>query len=308
LYSLGMVVSAAGQGERITGKATQQPFDLSVQVEQNQTEQLDTESASGGDKESTFISSLKDKRDLKSTLKYAISQGETLQANFSLTNTEKTALSISIQSVNLGEIIHLPSEEIYIESGETKNILFTLKADENLPARAYIGNILVKEQEENYGEIDVAVDVNSKQAPVDMIIDIPSDQIALGEELVVFINLKNKSDVKNVEMTLEYTLKDSENRNIAREQEVYLIETQNNITKTFKLPSHVAAGNYLLNVQAIYRSQITSSSHWFRLKEGYVQHYASLFITLIGLIVFACAFHQLRQTQTIKQKVPKNRR
>ncbi|HJX50339.1 hypothetical protein A3K73_05605 [Candidatus Pacearchaeota archaeon RBG_13_36_9] len=95
----------------------------------------------------------------------------------------------------------------------------------------------------------------SEKALFDIVLTVINPQIILGENLTAKISLVNYGNKTNLNVTLNYTITDSNNKTILREKEIVPVEIQNEFIKEFVLPSQIALGEYKLFVEINYEGQ-----------------------------------------------------
>ncbi len=273
---------------------TQQPIDLSIQVEgQSQTISNSEQSDSGGGGSGSTITFSKkgNKESIKiqsDKLMYKLKQGESKQLKLKFQNNDKNSITMTLQNPDLQNILKFPQESFEIGANEIKEISVDIITSENTIPRLYLGNIILKGENREYGQIAVAVEVISHKISLELDIDLIDNQISPGGELVAIINLNNIESSNPLDILIEYSLKDTNNEDIFREQEIRTIEKQDNVTKVFTLPSNIAAGNYIVQVKTVYGNQISSSSRWFTLSKEAPNKIGIILVLviLVGVLIY----------------------
>ena len=86
-----------------------------------------------------------------------------------------------------------------------------------------------------------------------------------GEELLANIKLFNLGTEEEVEVSLDYSIRDEDGNVILSENETITVKTEISFPKIFKTPRDASTGDYLLYVRANYNTQLASASVWFKI-------------------------------------------
>ena len=87
------------------------------------------------------------------------------------------------------------------------------------------------------GFIQTVIEVESEKVLFDISLDIPSayKNVNPGQEITVYSTLLNMGGLTDVNITIEYTIKDSNGKDIIREEESMIVGKQATFTKKFQL-------------------------------------------------------------------------
>lgn len=191
---------------------------------------------------------------------------------------------INIKKENLEA--SLSSNSFILSADEYKDIRIVFKAPRE--AGIYTGKIIV-----NGKEILVSLNVHSGLLLFDASIIVPDayKQIKPGDKLNAQITLIPMGENPNVDVTLNYIIKDFSGKTYSQESETMLVDKQKNFEKQFST-LNLPVGDYVVGLEVIYPNGVaTSSSHFSVVEKIPMSATQKLFIAIsivliVGLLVF----------------------
>jgi hypothetical protein len=246
----------------------------------------------------------------KEKLVVSLKQGETKEEKLIIKNTgnQKTSFSMSIEEVK--ELVKLSENFFELAPGEEKEISLDIIGKQGIFPNLYLGRLIV-----NGGgiekEILLAIEIESKKALFDIKTTIPKkfQEISKGDELIAEVELYNLGEIREVDVAIEYHIKDSKGNEIFFEHETLAIETRANFLKKFFLSENLNYGDYVLYTQVIYNGEVASASSWFSIKEKKSNFWRIVLIiicSIIGSIILYFTFKGLRKEYIEEKQRRKN--
>lgn len=214
-----------------------------------------------------------------------LKQGETQEEKIIIKNTgeEKTSFLISVEKVK--DLIKLSEEFFELNPGEEKEIIIDIIAKQSLTPDIYLGKLIIQNEGQEK-EILLGIEIESKKALFDIKTEIPAKfkTLTKDEELIVEVELYNLGEIKNVDVVIEYYIKDKKGNELFFEHESLAIENRANFLKRISLPEGIKEGDYVLYTKVIYQGEVASASSWFSIKTD--KYYDFKLLKLILTIFF----------------------
>ncbi len=235
-------------------------------------------------------------------IKISLKQGEIKTEEIIIRNRRTTKLSFSLFS-DMGELVKISEESFELEPNGEKTIIIDFIAKENTVPELYLGNLFI-EVEGMEKTIPITIEVESGEALFDVKLNIPEDylQIYLGEELISEIEIFNIVETGKVNVTIEYLIKDQQNREIISEEEILSVERAISFVKRFEIPENIEPGRHILYVRVTYDEKVASASAWFYINKGYLRILQIILIVLIVITTFIILFIIIRRRKGEKNK------
>ena len=199
-------------------------------------------------------------------------QGETKEVKLLVKNDLNKEAKIRIEDLNLDNLlIKISDIEFYLNSGQTKEVIFTFYASENKIPELYLEKILIT-TEDYEKEVSFYIEVESLDFLFDVKVEIPEEPkiFAPGEELTAIVDFYNLGREGEAEVNIEYLIKDEQGKIIFGERQSLIIGTSISITKRLDLPKNIKEGDYVFYVKATYDSKTASASKWFKIERKIV--------------------------------------
>jgi len=165
-----------------------------------------------------------------------------------------------------------------------------------------------KEPEEEPKEEEKAEPI-TEEILFDIVLDLIKTKILIGDNLNVKIGLINLGVPGRVNVSLYYTITDFNNNVILKETETTEVETQKEFIKTFKLPSDIVIGDYLISAELRYADTTATSSASFEITKRPIKIELPLIVSFIILILIILTIISLKRYRKIKWviKINKNK-
>ncbi len=220
-------------------------------------------------------------------------------------NTE-TTFSIGVESV--GNIISILNSTIRLNPGETKKAKFRI--DSPTSTGIYTGKIIVTAGATRR-EIPVIINVRTEKSLFDITLSIPkSDKIVnSGEDLKMQINLLQMGVKENMDVQLNYLIKDFNGKVYLTESETIAVYNQKSFTKQFNTKDFVN-GDYVVGVELIYPGGVAVASSQFAIMDKAERDYRKIVILsiisaliIISAILFIVIKRYKRIRNYIKEKI-----
>jgi len=200
----------------------------------------------------------------------SLKQGEIKTEEITIKNERNTKISFSVSS-DMGELINIREREFELEPKEEKTIFIDFIAKEDTIPELYLGNLFI----ESGGikkRVAITIEIESKEALFDVRLNIPEKYLKVypGEELNSEIEIFNIVETGRVNVTIEYLIKDEQNREIISEEDTLMVENQISFVKIIKIPENIEPGRYVLYTRVIYNEKVASASAWFSVKKRFI--------------------------------------
>jgi len=223
-------------------------------------------------------------------IKIQLKIGERLSLPLKISSNHTTSLNFSIES-NLNKLLSFSETNFSIEKGQSKDILLSFHAKEDLEPGVYSGKITIKTKGV-IKEILLIIEVKTKKIIFDVSLNILSKykEIFSGEKLVFQITIFNLGEVEEAEVLVSYFIKDFEGKTLFSQEEKITIGDQASFSKTIKTPKNMKPGDYVLSTQTRYDGTVGTASEIFRIKveENFLDKY--LYYMVFTLIAFIILF------------------
>ncbi len=224
-------------------------------------------------------------------LKASLKQGETVLEHLGISNTGETALNFSLAAENMNKSIMLSEDSFILGPGEAKTITVAFTAKDDLLPEIYTGRLLA-----SAGGITKSVmlimEVKPRRSLFDLYVSLPEMPlvVARGEEVEADILMYNFGDIRPIDVTLYYSLRDFGGRDIIYSHETITIEEQRIVKRKVRIPEDLEYGLYLFYARIGYSNQTATSSGLIKVAEKKeireAEPYISYWITA-GLVAVA---------------------
>lgn len=228
-----------------------------------------------------------------------IKQGETQEERIIIKNTgeERTSFLISVEKVK--DLIKLSEEFFELNPGEEKEIIIDIIAKQSLTPDMYLGKLIIQNEGQEK-EVLVGIEIESKKALFDIKTEIPErfKTLTKEEELIIEVELYNLGEIKDVDVVIEYYIKDNEGNELFFEHESLAIENRANFLKRISLPGGIKEGDYVLYTKVIYQGEVASASSWFSIQDKKTKLGKNLLIIIliiIGLLLTLLVLKRLKK-------------
>lgn len=222
----------------------------------------------------------------KNQISVTLNPGQVKTEEITITNTGSQTDSFKIDNL-FQDFVVRGEDTVVLNPGESKTIPLYILARVDTTPDLYLGKIIVSSSNVKK-EILIAVEVESEGILLDVRAEIlDSYRVVLpGEEVLSEIRLFNLGgDSGRNDVTLEYIVRDHDNKEIVKETESLAIETQATFVKKISVPEGANAGNYVLYVRATYNGKVASASDNFEVVSSKASVREKIYIVTIIILV-----------------------
>ena len=226
-------------------------------------------------------------------IKVFVKKGSSLRKSISIKNTGDTELNVLIDLQNLKNILSLSENLLKLKPREERIVDLNILTGAGVAPGVYVGNILVKAGD-LLRIIKAIIEIESEKVLFDVSLDIPLDYKTVnpGDEVRVQSTLLNLGGLQNVDVLIEYSIKNSKGDIVLKEEETVKVGIQASFTKKFKLPDDLPLGKYVVSAVVKFEDSVGISSETFNVGgkeriEGFGA--GSVIILIIILIAIAAA-------------------
>ncbi len=219
-----------------------------------------TPPSGGGAGEAPERPKLLELRAIPSEFNIPTTVGITTSAKISLLNTGSSELNVFLSLTgSLKPILSFDENSFIIKPGETKNLEFKITAP-NEPG-IYTGKIIFSSGGKTL-EIPFILGVDSKLSLFDISLDIPKENriINVGKNLIGQISLIQAGLQKEVDVIINYIIKDLDDNLYLEQSETIMVYKQKNYEHEF-ITENLPAGDYVLGAEVIYSGGVATASY-----------------------------------------------
>ncbi len=225
-----------------------------------------------------------------------------------ITNNGEVADEYTIEVKTIDNIISFEEKKIKLAPGEAKNLEFKIVSSKE--PGIYTGKIIVSNGVSER-EVLVTINVKTEKSLFDITLTIPESLKILltGQNLISKIDLIQMGLKENIDVTLNYVIKDFEGQTYLSESETIAVLDQKSFEKEF-FTSELSPGQYVLGTELIHPDGVAVASTHFVVQEkgikfGKREILLSLLILvliLISLIIFLSIRKYKRVGKALKHK------
>ena len=213
----------------------------------------------------------------------SLKQGEIKTEEIKIKNEKNTKLSFSVFS-DLGELVKISEENFELGAKEEKTIFIDFIAKENTIPELYLGGLFI-ESEGIEKKVAITIEVESKGALFDVRLNILKKYLKIypGEELKSEIEIFNIIETGKVNVTIEYLIKDEQNREIISEEDTLMVD-QISFVKIIKIPENIEPGKYIFYIRVTYDEKVASARAWFSVEKRFILKSKTLAYIILGIL------------------------
>ncbi len=278
--------------------------------EESEEDEEDTSQtpSTGGGGETPTPKKTEEKFELnKDLLKVSTKVGETFKTSFKIENLEENDLNLNL-STNMEEKIIFSENDFTINPKETKEIEITFYSTPDSSPDVYSGKIFIA-SENQIKEIDIILEIESKQILFDIDLDVPAKfkELFPGEEILAHLTLFNLGDVGKVDAGITFLVKNFEGETISSQEETVAVETQASLSRKIVLPKDLEAGRYAIVAKVIYGDSVGTSSDVFHIiskekkKDITIVYFIIFGIFILLAIIGLFEFYQRKLKKSLKE-------
>ncbi len=223
-------------------------------------------------------------------IKVLVKQGESEREIITITNLGTTILNVSLDLVDIEELIVMSEDFLSLKIGESKEINVDIFAREQEIPEIYTGKIIVKDERTGVTKtINVIIEVKAKKPLFDIRTDIIFKKVSLGKDVSARINVLNLGDLENIDVLIYYAIKDLDENIISFKEESMAIDKKLDIKRKIKLPQNILLGDYLFYSRVSYGDITASSMDTFEVVERTARDFlgAVVFILLLVIVIIS---------------------
>lgn len=214
--------------------------------------------------------------------------------------------SFKIYFNNLDNLTSVEEEEIFVFSGESKDV-FILFKDYSYKTDVHIGELIV-ESSSSVKRVPIILGIEDKnplfaitQKPLPSYLEVYSGE-KLGMDIKLF-NLKN-NDLHNIQVS--YILKNFESSVLVSETETLAIKDSFSNIKTINIPKNTKEGNYVFITIVEYEGIKSFSTYFFEINSkgidlnlGKFSDYLIIVILVIIMLILVFLFNLVRHKEEV---------
>src|SRR3989344_5492999 len=222
-------------------------------------------------------------------IKVFVKKGSSLKRSINIKNNGDTELNVLIDLQDLKEIISLSEYALKLKPREERIVDLNVLTVAGVAPGVYIGNILVKAGD-LLRIIKTIIEIESERVLFDVSLDIPLDYKTVnpGDEFRVQSTLLNLGGLQNVDVLIEYSIKNAKGDIVLKEEETVKVGIQASFTKKFKLPDDIALGEYVISATVKYQDSVGTSSETFNVGgEGEIGGFGAGSVIVLIIILIA---------------------
>ncbi len=243
-------------------------------------------------------------------IKVLVKKGDILKRTIKITNTGNTFLDFVIDLQELKDVIYVSEPSFRLDKGKEKLIDLSIMSGKGIAPGVYVGNIAIKAGENILKLVRTIIEVESEKILFDISLDIPLEykNVNPGEELILHSTLINMGGLSDVDINIEYNIKNSKGELILKDEEIVVVGTQASFTKKFLIPKNLEFGEYVISAVVRYGDSIGTSSEIFMVGE-FKEKLNILNVLLVVGILVLLIFTSFWQRKNLKdiEKLQKER-
>ncbi len=222
-------------------------------------------------------------------IKVTIKKNETFETTLKIKNTKLSIQNFDIEVESLKEFLTISETEFSLLPEEEKELTLIFSAPEDAREDTYTGKIKISTPA---GEktIPVVLGIESKIVLFDLTLNIPPEykERKPGEEILFQVSLFSLGGITGTEVSIDYNIKDFNGEVLVELQESIEIDKQASFSKSLRIPTDIADGQYVISANVRYVSSTgTASDTFYVSKVELAKMNKLLIITIILGIVLA---------------------
>ena len=220
----------------------------------------------------------------KDLIKVKIKQGESKRESVRITNTGKTILNINIES-KLKEFIQIIEESFTLNLKESKIIdVYIFTREDEIPD-IHEGKIIFR-GDGITKTIKLIIEVLAKEPLFDIQTDVVNKKVAFNDSVKADIKIFNKGDLKNIDVTLFYAIKNFDGETLTFKEESLAINEQLKIERSLKITEDFLPDDYLFYTKVSYGNITAASSEVFEVIKPNILPTLLITFLFVMLIIF----------------------
>ncbi len=219
-------------------------------------------------------------------LPLTVKRGEQYQEQIIITNDRTTDLEVNVSITDLERFLFPEEESFTLAAGETKILNFNIYFSENENIDVYLGKIIFKTPIASKF-VNVILDVKEKAPLFDIKTTILRKRVSPGKKVTARIEILNLGDLKNIDIELEYKIRDFNNNTYTSKKESFAIVDEFSGKVFLDVPQELQTGEYVFYSKVKYNDIIATSYDTFTVVEIQPLELLTnpLFITIISSLI-----------------------
>lgn len=249
-------------------------------------------------------------------IKVSLSPGKTDKKSIKVFNNGKTKLNITEKLQYLDQLSSFKVGKngywFELNPNETKEIEIDFFAKKDQEAGVYPGKVIFT-SEGIERTVSLIVEVESEKPLFDLKVETLPEykMIYPGNDVKARLTIYNLGKVGNVNVSINYGIKDLSGKIIIIENETLQVETQISIEKTLKISSTLKPDKYVFFGEVNYKSVVGTGSDVFQVLEKtkyvlpisyFVLILLAFLILLLILIIYFIKKHKSKQKKKVRNK------
>lgn len=216
------------------------------------------------------------------TLVKGIPKTETI----TITNPNSRNSQFNLIIEELESFVTLIETSFTLSSRSSKEIALILLARESEPAGLYAGRIIVNSRTNN-DWVNIVLQVTERRTLFDIISKLKDNTLTENQKLKATITMTDIGNLEEVDISLEYFIKDFKDNEIKIGQEDIKIDGNLEIEREFNIPKSLTLEEYVFYTKLSYKDSIATSANPFSLVKKESKYILVLIIILALIIFFA---------------------
>jgi len=230
--------------------------------------------------------------------------GEISNGEITVVNIAKSDIIIDLAISGIDEFASLSTNQLALKPGEVAKVVLSFIAPD---PGVYAGRITLTSGNIK-GHVFVALNSRSeKDALFDVSLSPPESFriMQVGRNLKAFISLLQVGDAEEVDVTINYIIKDFDGNELFRDSETMRIFREKSFVKEFPT-LNLEPGEYIAGIEVIYPDGVATSSAHFTIIEKVIDPWLITSIVLAFLTIFIIVYSMLRYKK-LKKHVGRRR-
>jgi len=223
-------------------------------------------------------------------------KGKHYQEEIIITNDGTEDLIINISLTNLEEFIFPEEESFILKTGESKNIKFDIYVSERKKADVYIGKINFNSRNIDRF-VNVILDIRERAPLFDIKTTILKKYIVPGGKVTANLVILNLGDLKNIDVELEYQIRDFDNKTYASKKESFAINNSFTGEVFLETPKDSKIGDYIFYSKVSYENISAGSYDTFIIeKVSFLMWLITVLIIIVVIILVSMIIKKKKET------------
>ena len=242
-------------------------------------------------------------------IRVSLNPGESTIRNFYLMNNYKGVVEARIEVYGIEDFMSVSESLFALPYAEMKDIKLNFSIPKDTRPDTYVGRIVINATGKTYESI-VTIDVQSVDSLFDVNLKLDKERLPVPPGGYLFFNtsIYKLDSAKEVEVSLKYTLKDSNGKIIFEGEEIEKIRNYLNKEGKIKLPRDTPEGIYVLSLKVDYEGKTAVTSANFEVQKKKLSLIWKIILIIIAIIIIDLFLLWLIQKNEEKKRKRYNER